>query len=621
MKKWVPIGTILSLCFSYLPMALTKPLHLSIFVPKDLQDNAFGSRFTTITEEQLKHQYISTFTDALQNVPGLNIGQSGSIGGLSSVWIRGAESNHFALFINDIEIPRFSGSPDLSKIPSNQIERIIITRGPQGDLSGAAAGAIHIYTYNKAFSTKDSVLTVRAGHTTSLSLHLENATDTTTVQSRLSYQQDQGWDASLDLNGQKDGARHFALSLNTTHALQSSLLVSANMLYANITSEFDNISPGCGSTACYVKEAPYTSNTQLGGFRVSGTYQQGNLVHTPNFSLFRETSTYKSTTTASSTDTVALAQYQVSYKEGTHQTIKATLAYKVETFANSYAGKTPKSRTQRSLILGYQGHITKTFRLRTSLRLEDNDRFQNATGWSIASSYDIIPSFLRLHGSIGQGQVPPTFFEQFGFIPGEFMGNSSLKPEKTLGGDTGLTLFLWGNATFIDLTIFKSVLTNEIKGYGQSVQNLTQKSLRTGLEMTFETTSSTLFSLRASYTYLKATDAHGKPETRRPTHTASVQLSLLLAKNFRISVNTTYSGRSLQQDFSASSAASASSASAAAPILITRPASIALSLQAGLSLSKQLELFSSFSAPTQHATPLGYAKRPFRILIGMQIKQ
>ena len=256
MKKWVPIGTILSLCFSYLPMALTKPLHLSISVPKDLQDNAFGSRFTTITEEQLKHQYISTFTDALQSVPGLNIGQSGSIGGLSSVWIRGAESNHFALFINDIEIPRFSGSPDLSKIPSNQIERIIITRGPQGDLSGAAAGAIHIYTYNKAFSTKDSVLTVRAGHTTSLSLHLENATDTTTVQSRLSYQQDQGWDASLDLNGQKDGARHFALSLNTTHALQSSLLVSANMLYANITSEFDNISPGCGSTGVLCQRSP-----------------------------------------------------------------------------------------------------------------------------------------------------------------------------------------------------------------------------------------------------------------------------------------------------------------------------------------------------------------------------
>jgi len=56
-------------------------------------ENEVGSSITVITEEDIQRKQQRTLPDALKDVPGLNVFQNGGPGGLTSVFIRGANSN------------------------------------------------------------------------------------------------------------------------------------------------------------------------------------------------------------------------------------------------------------------------------------------------------------------------------------------------------------------------------------------------------------------------------------------------------------------------------------------------------------------------------------------------
>lgn len=78
--------------------------------------------------------------------------------------------------------------------------------------------------------------------------------------------------------------------------------------------------------------------------------------------------------------------------------------------------------------------------------------------------------------------INPSFFEQFGYIPGTYVGNPNLKPEETEGFDIGVEQ-TWLNGSLVaDLTYFQSTLENEIGGFSTPV-NSTAKSDREGVEL------------------------------------------------------------------------------------------------------------------------------------------
>jgi vitamin B12 transporter len=109
-----------------------------------------GSSVTVITEEEIQRSQKRTVGELLETVPGLNIAQTGP-SGPSSVFMRGANSNHVKVLIDGIEVNDPS-SPnrafDFSTMTSFDLERIEVLRGPQSGLYGADAlgGVISITT-------------------------------------------------------------------------------------------------------------------------------------------------------------------------------------------------------------------------------------------------------------------------------------------------------------------------------------------------------------------------------------------------------------------------------------------------------------------------------------------
>src|SRR5882724_10614407 len=110
-----------------------------------------ASSFTAITAQDIATQQYRTLPDALNTVPGLNVVQTGGPGGLTSVFMRGTNSNHTKVLIDGIEVGDPSnpnGSFDCAHLVTSDIQQVEVLRGPQSGLYGSDAigGVISIIT-------------------------------------------------------------------------------------------------------------------------------------------------------------------------------------------------------------------------------------------------------------------------------------------------------------------------------------------------------------------------------------------------------------------------------------------------------------------------------------------
>lgn len=110
-----------------------------------LQETA--ASITVIGEEEIRWQQATTVADALRNVPGLNIEQSGSRGTTTGIFLRGTETDQTLVLIDGVEVNSVTlGSADFSNLTSENIGRIEVLRGGGGTLYGSQAvgGVINI---------------------------------------------------------------------------------------------------------------------------------------------------------------------------------------------------------------------------------------------------------------------------------------------------------------------------------------------------------------------------------------------------------------------------------------------------------------------------------------------
>jgi len=106
---------------------------------------------TVITQKEMEERQLRTVDDVLRYVPGVSVQQSGGVGGQTSVFIRGANSNHTVVLIdgmnvNDPSTP--NGAVDFAHFITENLDRIEVVRGPMSTLygSGAIGGVVNMVT-------------------------------------------------------------------------------------------------------------------------------------------------------------------------------------------------------------------------------------------------------------------------------------------------------------------------------------------------------------------------------------------------------------------------------------------------------------------------------------------
>jgi outer membrane cobalamin receptor len=101
-----------------------------------------------ISGADLRARGVTRVSDALREVPGATLVQSGSYGAVTSLFLRGGESRYTKVLIDGVAVNAPGGSFDFSHLTTDNIDRIEIVRGPASVLYGADAvsGIIQIFT-------------------------------------------------------------------------------------------------------------------------------------------------------------------------------------------------------------------------------------------------------------------------------------------------------------------------------------------------------------------------------------------------------------------------------------------------------------------------------------------
>ena len=110
-----------------------------------------GSSTSVITAEDIQRRQITSVAEALRTLPGVDVVRTGGPGNVTTVFIRGANSDHTKVLLDGIPLndPISVGRLfDFSTLSVDNIERIEVIRGPQSVLYGSDAigGVIQIIT-------------------------------------------------------------------------------------------------------------------------------------------------------------------------------------------------------------------------------------------------------------------------------------------------------------------------------------------------------------------------------------------------------------------------------------------------------------------------------------------
>jgi vitamin B12 transporter len=134
---------------------------------------------TVLSGEDLRARGVTRVSDALREVPGAALVQSGSYGALTSLFLRGGESRYTKVLIDGVPVNAPGGYFDFSHLTTDNIERIEIVRGPASVLHGADAvsGIVQIFTRKGSGGSRASI-GVRGGTYNSVDVDADAAGST-----------------------------------------------------------------------------------------------------------------------------------------------------------------------------------------------------------------------------------------------------------------------------------------------------------------------------------------------------------------------------------------------------------------------------------------------------------
>ena len=113
-----------------------------------------------ITRDQIELAQAGDLAELLRFFAGVELGRNGGPGQVTSVFIRGGESNHTLVLVDGVRVnPATSGGAALQNIAPESIERIEVVKGPRATLYGSDAigGVINVITRGSAAADGSSV--------------------------------------------------------------------------------------------------------------------------------------------------------------------------------------------------------------------------------------------------------------------------------------------------------------------------------------------------------------------------------------------------------------------------------------------------------------------------------
>lgn len=491
-----------------------------------------ASSVSVLNAPEMEERGDQTVFDALRAVPGVAVTQSGRRGGVTSLFVRGGNSDYNLVLIDGVEVNEFGGAFDFAPLTTDRVESVEVTRGPESALYGtnAVSSVIDIRTKRGEgpphFSLDEeagSFNTWRIGAAASgLSHGLGWALGASRLDSNGVVPNDQYTDQSsfanlsypsggrrqfnFDFFGNANNAGdpgpygsdpdHLFAGIDRSSRDKQNLFAYAFNYSEQFTPRFRQITTATVSTNNYDFLSPFASEFTQNLRAVFNTRSEI-LVSNEDFlvgGFEYNREQIKDTFIANAAGNPFLLP-------------RTTLAYFAE---NRW---TPRSRW--TITAGVRTDDIRTGALppnafdgRPQIPAQTIAQANPHLGaaWLARPASSSTIGATRVHSSFGTGIRAPSGFEL------AFTNNPALKPERSLSFDAGLDQHFFGDRAVLEATYFYNRFKDQIEVLGGSLTNLSTfisanlgNARAEGAELTFRAQPAPAVRIEAGYTFLSST--------------------------------------------------------------------------------------------------------------------
>ena len=397
-----------------------------------------------IDREQIERSQARSLPDLLRGRAGITLVNQGGLGKLTTMFMRGAESDHTLFLVDGVRIgSATSGLTALTDLPVELIERIEIVRGPRSSLYGSEAigGVIQVFTRRDATGVTPRLKLGTGSH------------GLREVAGGVDFGFDRGW-FGVDYNHQssdgfqacrgagfpvfagcfmdnpdpdRDGYENNAVSMRAGFRPTDALTIEAQGLRAEGNNEYD-ADPAWG-----LPDQSDTVQQVVGGKVRYAPDERITFQLTGGRNLDRSDNSRDGTAISFFESTRDSATLQGDFGIAAGQLLTLGLDWSRDrgSVGDAFSGYA-RERANRAGFVQYQG-ASGAHDLQASLRRDDNDQFGGHTTGGLAWGMDF-GAGLRVTANLGTAFKAPSFNELY--FP--FFGNPDLAPETSESAELGL---------------------------------------------------------------------------------------------------------------------------------------------------------------------------------------
>lgn len=518
-----------------------------------------GKTVTIISAEELEKQKATSLADALRNVPGLLIQHQRGPGGMTSIKIRGLDSEYTQILIDGLPVrdpsdPQGTAVEFMDDILIEHIERIEIVRGSSSTLYGSdsVGGTINIIT-KKGTETPELFVSFEGG---SMSTYQEVAG----IRGMLGSVNYSLTGKRMDSEGIDDHDEYNETAVSGRFGIDLRQNLSLTMQLKYLDSKIDlNDSPGILDDV-FIKDQDDPDDTREKTLFNSGVVLSHELSENIDYTLkigyvdvqreftfgpegnefgFGSDTTYSGNTLN--------AEAQVNYS--LHDTNLLTVGYEYEgeEFKQELGDRkdTPAATRHAVYVQDSLFVLDETLDIVPGIRYMNHDQAGDRIDWEVSASYMVGESGVRLHGHVGTGFRAPSLYELYGasvFGTDLFeFGNKDLEPEESLGWDIGVELKAFEEKLHFDMTYFSNtfdeIISFEDVGY-ENVDGGESKGIE--VEAAWRVTDD--LAVTGSYTYADTEDANGEKFFGVPEYEMGLHLNYTFLEKFNLDLAMTVKG-------------------------------------------------------------------------------
>lgn len=441
--QWVVTCAVVIIVQNTVPaLAAQSPIVVTATRTAETADATLAS-VTVIDRADIERQQAHSVGELLRGVPGISVSNSGGLGKVTAVFMRGTESDHTLVLIDGVKVGSATvGTAAFQDIPPEQIERIEIVRGPRSSLYGSEAigGVIQIFT-RKGSGPMTPSFSAGAGSHNSYRLDggASGGADRAWYNLHLAYEQTDGFNACTGdpvsfagcatIEPDNDGYENRSVTLGSGYRFSNGAELSFNFLRTDGDTEFDGsfqnesdtIQQVAGAKLRYAVADIWDLSLHVGRNRdESNNLHDG--VFSSRFDTQRDSASLQNDISIGDTDLLTLGfDYQ-------NDKVRSNLDF------------SESSRDNKGIFIQYQGQFG-SHGLVAALRHDDNEQFNSEVTGNIAWGYTFA-NRVRLSASYGTAFKAPTFNELY--FPG--FGNPDLDPEESQSYEVAVVLDrTWGS--------------------------------------------------------------------------------------------------------------------------------------------------------------------------------